>query len=226
MKLGALFSGGKDSTYALFKAMKKHEIKVLIALRSLNPESYMFHIPAFEMIEKQAEALGIPLLLFETAGEKEKELVDLKKAIISAKEKFGIEGIVTGAVASEYQRSRIAKICDELKLECVNPLWGMDQIELLKEMVRDDFKIIVVGVAAYPLGEEWLGREIDLKTIKELGELQKKYKINPAGEGGEFETMVLDSPVHKKKIKLVKTEKEFSEGSGVLKIIEMKLIEK
>jgi ABC transporter with metal-binding/Fe-S-binding domain ATP-binding protein len=226
MKLGALFSGGKDSTYALFKASQENEIKVLIALRSLNPESYMFHIPAFEFIEKQAEALGIPLLLFETKGEKEKELVDLQKAIEKAKEKFGIEGIVTGAVASEYQRSRIQKICDDLKLKTVNPLWGMDQIELLKEMVENNFKIIITGVAAYPLGEEWLGREINPETIKELEELQKKYKINPAGEGGEFETLVVDSPLHKKKIVLAETKKEFSENSGVLKIIEMKLVEK
>ncbi|MBW2963530.1 TIGR00289 family protein [Candidatus Woesearchaeota archaeon] len=226
MKLGALFSGGKDSTYALFKAMKEHKVVCLISLRSLNPESYMFHIPAFEIISQQAEALGIPLILVETKGEKEKELVDLKKAIEKAVSEFGIQGIVTGAVASEYQRSRIAKICDELNLKCVNPLWGMDQIELLKEMVENKFKIIVVGVAAYPLEEEWLGREIDLKTIEELEGLQKKYKINPAGEGGEFETMVLDSPIHKKKIKLLKVRKEFSEGSGVLKIIEIKSVKK
>jgi len=224
MKLGALFSGGKDSTYAIFKASKAHEIVCLMALRSLNPESYMFHVPGFEIIEKQAEALGLPLLMFETAGEKEKELGDLKKAISEAKEKFGIEGIVTGAVASEYQASRIKKICDDLKLKLINPLWGKDEVLLLKEMIKDGFEVIITGVAAYPLGEEWLGRMIDEKIIKELVKLNKKYKIHVAGEGGEFETLVLNSPMHKKKIKLVKTEKEYSNYYGVLKIIEIKLM--
>ena len=220
MKLGALFSGGKDSSYALFKASQEHEVKVLIALRSLNPESYMFHIPAFEIISKQAEALGLPLILVETKGEKEKELIDLQKAIEKAVKEYGIEGIVTGAVASEYQRSRIQKICDDLKLKVFNPLWQMDQIELLRNLIKDEFEVVIVGVAAYPLDDSWLGRVIDEKTIGELEELQKKYKINPAGEGGEFETLVLDSPMHKKKIKLIKTKKEFSKNHGVLKIIE------
>lgn len=224
MKLGALFSGGKDSTYAMYKAAQMHEIVCLIALRSLNPESYMFHTPAFEVIEKQAEALGLPLVLFETEGKKEKELEDLKKAIVSAKDKFGIEGVVTGAVASEYQRSRIKNICDELKLECINPLWGMDEVLLLKNMVRDGFKIIITGVAAYPLDKEWLGRVIDEKIIKKLVGLNEKYKIHVAGEGGEFETLVLNSPMHKKKIELVKVGKEYSNYHGVLKINEMKLM--
>ncbi|MCK4589063.1 MAG: TIGR00289 family protein [Nanoarchaeota archaeon] len=226
MKLGVLFSGGKDSTYALFKASQEHEVKVLIALRSLNPESYMFHTPAFEIISKQAEALGLPLILVETAGEKEKELKDLEKAIVEAKEKYGIEGIVTGAVASKYQASRIQKICDDLGLECLNPLWQMDQIELLKGLVADGFEVMIVGVAAYPLDEEWLGKVIDNKVIEELIELNIKYKIHMAGEGGEYESLVLDSPIHKKKIKLVKVEKEFSKNSGVLRIIEFDLVEK
>ncbi|MFC1800950.1 diphthine--ammonia ligase [Nanoarchaeota archaeon] len=226
MKLGALFSGGKDSTYALFKALQSNEVVCLIALRSLNPESYMFHTPAFEVIEKQAEALGIPLLLFETAGEKEKELVDLKKAISEAVEKFKIEGIVTGAVASEYQASRIGKICEEMNLVCVNPLWGIDQIELLKGLVSDGFEVVIVGVAGYPMDEKWLGRKIDFSAIEELKKMQEEIGFHPAGEGGEIETLVLDSPLHKKKIILVETSKEYADHAGVLKINKIKLVEK
>ena len=223
MKLGALFSGGKDSTYAIYKSMKEHEVVCLIAIKSLNPESYMFHIPAFEHIEKQAEALGIPLILVETKGVKEEELKDLQKAIEDAKEKYKIEGIVTGAVASTYQASRIQKICDELNLKVFNPLWQMKQMELLRDLIKDKFEVIITGIAAYPLNESWLGRKLDEETLKELEKLEKEYKINVAGEGGEFETLVIDSPIHKKRIELVETEKEYSDHNGVLKIKKIEL---
>ena len=226
MKLGALFSGGKDSTYAIFKAMKEHEIACLISLKSKNPESYMFHVPAFEFIKQQAEALGIPLILVETKGEKEKELVDLKKAIQEAKNKYKIKGIITGAVASVYQTSRIIKICKELNLETVNPLWQMDQVKLLNELLENKFEVIITGIAAYPLDENWLGRNLDSKAIKELEELQNKFKINPAGEGGELETMVLDSPIHKKKIKIIESKKEYANHNGMLKILKLELVKK
>lgn len=223
MKLGALFSGGKDSTYAIYKSIPEHEVVCLIAIKSLNPESYMFHVPAFEHIEKQAEALGIPLILVETKGVKEEELKDLQKAIEEAKEKYQIEGIVTGAVASTYQASRIQKICDELNLKVFNPLWQIKQMELLKDLIKDKFEVIITGIAAYPLDESWLGRTLDENMLKELEKLEKEYKINVAGEGGEFETLVIDSPIHKKKIKLIETEKEYSDHHGILKIIKIGL---
>ena len=226
MKLGALFSGGKDSTYAIYKAMKEHEVVCLIALRSLNPESYMFHVPAFEHIEKQAEALGIPLILVETKGIKEEELEDLKNAIAKAKEKYNIQGIITGAVASTYQASRIQKICDDLGLKAINPLWQIKQMDLLKDLIKDKFEVIITGIAAYPLDESWLGRKLDENMLKELEKLEKEYKINVAGEGGEFETLVIDSPIHKKIIELVATEKEYSDHHGILKITKLKLSRK
>lgn len=223
MKIGSLFSGGKDSTYAIFKAMKEHEVVCLIAIKSLNPESYMFHVPAFEHIEKQAEALGLPLILVETKGVKEEELKDLQKAIEEAKEKYKIEGIVTGAVASTYQASRIQKICDDLRLKVFNPLWQVKQMELMKDLIKDGFEVIITGIAAYPLDESWLGRKIDEKMLKDMEKLEKDYKINVAGEGGEFETLVIDSPIHKKRIELVETEKEYKDHHGILKIKKIQL---
>jgi diphthine-ammonia ligase len=168
MRLGALFSGGKDSTFAIYKASKEHEVVCLISMISENPESYMFHTPNISLVKMQAEALGLPLIQAGTKGEKEKELKDLKRAISIAKQEFGLEGIVTGAVASQYQEERIGKICRELNLECINPLWKRDQVELLQELVKSGFKVIISGVFAYPLRKDWLGREMDKGMIKEL----------------------------------------------------------
>lgn len=226
MRLGALFSGGKDSTFALFKAMKEHEVVCLISMISENPHSYMFHTPNISLVKMQAEALGLPLVQAGTKGEKEKELKDLKRTISLAKQEFGLEGIVTGAVASRYQEERIGKICRELKLECINPLWKRDQVELLQELVKSGFKVIISGVFAYPLGKDWLGREMDTKMIADLAKLQEKYKINPSGEGGEIETTVLDCPIFRKRLKILEAEKEWEGDSGVFRIKRAELVGK
>ncbi|MFA6889319.1 MAG: diphthine--ammonia ligase [Candidatus Woesearchaeota archaeon] len=201
MKLGVLFSGGKDSTYAAWLAKQEgHEIVCLISLISENKESYMFHTPAITMTQKQAELIGIPLITHITKGEKEKELVDLKNAIKIAVEKYHIQGIVTGALASVYQASRIQKLCDSLNLQCINPLWQKNQITLLEELIKNKFEVIIVGVFAYPLDKAWIGRKIDVKYIEDVKKMQEKYKINPAGEGGEFESLVINCPLFKKSL--------------------------
>lgn len=226
MKLGVLFSGGKDSCYSMYRTMQDNTIACLVSIFSQNKESYMFHTPNIEITKIQAEAIGLPILIKSTKGEKEAELDDLKEAIEEARQKFHIEGIVTGAIASVYQASRIKKICNELHLKCINPLWGMNQIELLKEIVNLGFEVIISGVFAHPLDEKWLGRKLDLKMVEELAELQKRYKINPAGEGGEIETAVLDAPFFKKRIVIKKATSDFKKNSGILKIIKIDLLEK
>ena len=202
MKLGILFSGGKDSTYAAYLAKKEgHKIACLIALYSENKESYMFHTPGIEMVEEQAKLMEIPIVKQETLGVKEEELEDLRRAIKKAVKKHGIEGIVTGALASKYQASRIQAICDSLKIECINPLWGKNQIKLLEELLKNKFEVIISGVAAYPFDRKWIGRKIDEKFIREAKALEEKYKLNPAGEGGEIETLVINCPLFKKRLK-------------------------
>ena len=203
MKCGVLFSGGKDSTYAAYLAKKiGYEISCLITIISENPESYMFHTPSITQVKKQSEVMSIPLIIHKTKGEKEKELKDLEFIIKKAKEEYKIEAVVTGAIESAYQASRVQRICDKLKLECFNLLWQKDQFELLHDLIKSKFKIIITGVFAYPLDESWLSREINEEFIKEVTSLYDKYKINPAAEGGEFETYVLDCPLFSRELKV------------------------
>lgn len=203
MKLGVLFSGGKDSIYSAYLAKKEgYELTCLISVFSENPESYMFHTPSIEKTKKQAQVMKIPLIVQKTKGKKEEELKDLEKAIRKAKREHKIEGIVSGAIQSVYQSSRIQKICDKLGLECFNPLWQKDEEEYLKELIKNKFKVILTGVFAYPFNASWLGREINNKFIKEVKQLNEKYQIHVAGEGGEFETFVLDCPLFKKPLKV------------------------
>jgi ABC transporter with metal-binding/Fe-S-binding domain ATP-binding protein len=226
MRLGVLFSGGKDSTLALAKAKEKNEVVCLITLISENKESYMFHTVNVGLTTLQAEALDLPIIQRVTEGRKEEELEDLKKAMQEAKTTFNIKGIVTGAIQSEYQAGRIRKICAELDLQCLNPLWKKDQKELLEEIVEEGYKAIISGVFAYPLDRSWLGREIDREMIDRLVKLQQKYGINPAGEGGEIETTTLDAPPFKKRIEILESEIKTKGDSGVLVIKKARLIGK
>ena len=213
-KCAVLFSGGKDSCYSTYLAKEKgYELACLISVFSENPESYMFHTPNIKLVEQQAKVMEIPLIIQKTKGKKEEELNDLEKAIKKAKEKYKIECVVTGAIASNYQKSRIQKICDNLNLKCINPLWNKDEIGYLNELIKNKFKVVIIGVFAYPLDKSWLGREIDKKFIDDVKHLKDKYKIHPAGEGGEFETFVIDCPLFKKPLE-VKSFKDVKEGEN------------
>ncbi len=203
MRIGVLFSGGKDSTYSIWLAKKAgYQVECLISILSKNKDSFMFHTPAIELTKRQAEAMNLPLISRESEGKKEEELADLKRAIEKAIVKYNIAGIVTGAVESVYQAARIQKICDELDIECFNPLWQKDQIELLNDLVKDKFESMIVSVAAHPFDAKWVGRRINENFIDKIKELKDKYKINPAGEGGEYESFVFNCPMFKKKISL------------------------
>jgi len=227
MKLGILYSGGKDSNYALFKSLKQNRVECLITLSSQNPNSYMFQSVGNNLIEYQSKALEIPLIKFPTKGEKEKELEDLKSSIKLAKEKYEIEGIVTGAIKSCYQSSRIQKICLELDIKCFNPLWQIDENEYMDELLKNNFEIKIFGVFSYPFTQKYLGKEINKKFLDELKELRDKFQISIAGEGGEYESFVTNSPNFKKKlnIKKIKTNMD-SENSGIITNCEVELLEK
>ena len=226
MKLGVLFSGGKDSCYSAYLAKQEgHELTCLISIFSENPESYMFHTPNIHLVEKQAKVMELPIIIEKTKGQKEEELKDLEKAIKKAKDKYKIQGIVTGALHSVYQALRIQKICDKLDLECINPLWHKDEIEYLNELINNKFDIIIIGIGAEGFDESWLGREINEDTLKELKKLKEKFGINVSFDGGEAETFVLWCPLFKKRLRVSKC-KKIMDGkySGRLEIQEIKIV--
>ena len=187
----------------------------------------MYHTPTINLAKKQAEALELPIIVQRTEGEKEIELKELELAMKKAKEEYKIQGIITGAIFSNYQRTRIEEICDKLNLKCYSPLWHMNQETVMKNLLKNDFKFIMTKIAAEGFSPEWLGQIINEKHIEKLVGLNKRLNINIAGEGGEFETFVLDAPLFKQKLKIEKTkmDKE-SNHSATLTINKVSLHEK
>jgi len=228
MKLAALFTGGKDSTYAIYLAKQQgHQTTCLITLKSKNPYSYMFHTPAIELTELQAKAMELPLITQETKGEKEKELKDLEKAIKRAQQNFHFEALLTGALFSEYQRSRIEKIAQKLNLKVFSPLWHLNQEKEMWEIINNNFKFILTSIAAEGLDKSWLNNIITKRELDKLKELNVKIGFNIAFEGGEAESLVLDCPLFKKKL-IIKEAEILEENKNTARLIikKAKLIEK
>ncbi len=227
MKVCVLFSGGKDSTFALMKAKDEgNEIACLVTIKSRRNDSYMYHLPNIHLTELLAKALDLPIVFAESSGEKEKELIELEKILKDAKNSFKIEGVVSGAIASSYQKERVDKICSDLGLKSIAPLWHRNQKELLEEMIESRMKIIFVGTYAAGLDEKWLGRVLDKNALRDLIEVEKKYKINLSGEGGEFESLVIDCPLFSKKLNVLESETEIKGLKTELKIKKAELAEK
>ena len=215
MKVASLFSGGKDSVFSIYIAKQwGWDITHLVSIYPKKKDSWMFHNLNIDQTEKIAQALDIYHIKKVTEGKKEEEMLDLKEIL----KDLDIDGIISGAIASEYQRTRIEKICHDLKIKSFTPLWHKNQTQIIKEQIKAGFKIMIVGVFAFGFDKNWLGKYIDNTCINDLILLAEKYKINVAGEGGEYETITLDGPIFKKKIIIDKFSIKWIRDSGFLTI--------
>lgn len=211
MDLLALYTGGKDSHFAVMEALREgHNVKCLITVVPARSDSYMFHAVNARWALLHGEAMGVPHYLVEVSGVKEREVEELGEALAEYKKKCGAEGVVTGAVASRYQKERVDKLAQRLGLVHVAPLWGRDQAELLlAEASAEEF--IMVAVMAMGLDSRWLGVKVGLREAEALLELSRKYGFSPVGEGGEFETYVTTSPLFRgRRVEIVEAEAHWS----------------
>ena len=220
MRLAGLFSGGKDSCYATRLAEEEgHDLDYLVSMRSENPDSYMFHTVNIGLTELQAYAWGKEHVEAKTRGVKEKELDDLRRCLRG----LDVEGVVTGAIASRYQRERIDRICDELGLEHMSPLWGRERVGLLNEMLSRGMTIVFSAVAAHGFDQRWLGAKLDRRAVDRLVEFNQKFGVDPCGEGGEYESLVLDAPWFRYRIEIREAERSWDGVSGRYRVLEADL---
>ncbi|AGB33061.1 ATP binding protein [Natrinema pellirubrum DSM 15624] len=226
----SLFSGGKDSSWALYRALEAGlPVDRLVTVHPAG-DSYMYHVPATELATLAAKSIGIELIDVEpddfaadTAADSgvqgDAELEPLEAALeeLDADLPGGIAGVTAGAVESEYQTSRIQGMCDRLGCELFAPLWQEDPRDLADAMLEAGFEIAIIQVAAHGLDESWLGRTLDREAIAELEALHEEYGVHILGEGGEFETFVVDGPHMDRRIDL-EYEREWEGTRGRLRI--------
>ena len=193
-RLVALTSGGKDSNAAIYRLMRRNNIiECLLTIRSENPDSYMFDT-SNSIVDEQAEKLGLPLIIQKTAGEKEEELEDLKEGLRIARDEYGVEGVVAGAIESTYQRDRVERLCEELGLKAFTPLWQENPENYMRWLLGVGFQVKITHTAARGLDDSWEGRILDTESLETLLDLAEQYRFHPAGEGGEFETEIVRFP--------------------------------
>ncbi|MWV38888.1 diphthine--ammonia ligase [Natrialba sp. INN-245] len=231
----SLFSGGKDSSWALYRALEDGlDVRRLVTVHP-SDDSYMYHVPATELAELAAESVGIELvdvdpgdleagLADDSSEQGDDELEPLEAALETLDRNLegGIAGLTAGAVESEYQTNRIEAMCERLGCELFAPLWQEDPRELADSMLEAGFEILIVQVAAYGLDDSWLGRTLDCETLAELEELHDEYGVHILGEGGEFETLVVDGPHMDRRIDL-EYEREWDGSRGRLRITDAQL---
>ena len=229
----ALFSGGKDSSWALYRALEEgRPVEALVTVHP-SPDSYMYHVPATDLAALAAESVGIELIEVDPAdfraaeatdaGEQgDAELEPLERAVADLVAERGLAGVTAGAVESEFQTSRIQGMCDRLGIGLFAPLWQADPESLARSMLDAGFEIRIVQVAAAGLDQSWLGRRLDADALSELRGLNDRYGVHLLGEGGEFETLVTDGPHMDRPIEL-EAEPVWEGSRGHLEITDARL---
>ncbi|MCL7402216.1 MAG: diphthine--ammonia ligase [Thaumarchaeota archaeon] len=211
-RLAALFSGGKDSTYAIYCTEKiGYNVDLLLTIYPSSSESLYFHYPNVKLTRLQAEAMRKKHIAKEAFSNELEALRDLIKRI-----SHDIDGVVLGVSSSSFQKKAVESICREYGVEVFTPLWGVEPSKLLREIIKSNFQVMVTGVAALGLTMEWLGKIITEEDVEKLEEVSKKYGVNVCGEGGEMETIVLDCPLFKEKIQVLDYEVDWRGDRGFL----------
>jgi ABC transporter with metal-binding/Fe-S-binding domain ATP-binding protein len=229
----SLFSGGKDSSWALYRALEDGLNVTRLVTVHPGDDSYMYHVPATNLAALAAESIGIDLLevdpddlgaeaATDSAAQGDAELEPLEAALGELAGEIDLVGVTAGAVESEFQTSRIEAMCDRLGIDLYAPLWQRDPVTLAEEMLDAGFEILIVQVAAAGLDESWLGRRLNADALDELVALNERYGVHPLGEGGEFETLVTDGPHMDRPIEL-EWERVWEGSRGHLRVTDARL---
>ena len=223
MRLASLYSGGKDSTFSLYLIEQSgHDIPYLVNVVPEDAASWIFHTPNLSVVPSMAESMGKELVTAKSSGTEEGDMEGLRNAL----DGLDVEGVVSGAIWSDYQWDRMNIVCGDLGLKLMAPLWRKDQDMLMDQFIDSGIRSMIVGCYAEGLGEEWLGRIIDRQAVEELKAIRTRTGISIMGEGGEYESLTIDSPMHSRPLEIVSSEKDWSRQGGTMRVTSARLSER
>jgi len=225
MKLAALFSGGKDSTYSIFLAKKQgHEIKCLLSVFPKSDESHLLHYPNLQWTSLQSQSMQIPQLVIHSESDQtDNELKSLEKILLQSIIDYQIEGIVHGGIQSHFQKEKFENLCDKLHLKSFTPLWNLDPLEYMHELISSNFSFIITSVSSGGLDDFWLGKVITKNDVDVLYALSQKFGFNLNFEGGEAETFVINCSLFSHPIKILQEKKTWDGYRGRFEIVDARL---
>lgn len=224
MKLAALFSGGKDSTYAIYLAKKQgHEIACLLSVFPESDESHLLHHPNLKWTSLQSESMSIPQITIQSGSNTDTELIALENILRKSQDQYHIDGMVHGGINSQFQKDIFENLCSKLNLKSVSPLWGTEPKQYLENLLTDNFNFIITSVSSGGLDDSWLGKKIEKDEIQRLEYLSKKFGFNLNFEGGEAETFVINCPLFSHPIEILKGKKFWDGYRGRFEILDARL---
>lgn len=225
MRLAALFSGGKDSTFAIYKAKQMgHEVACLITLLPQSQESTLLHHPNMKWTRLQSKSMGIPQIVGPISSINiSDEIHMINEMLIKAISDYKIEGLLHGGIQSNFQKTHFEKSATALNLKIVSPLWNLDPVSYMNELLDEKFEFMIVSVSADGLDDSWLGKKIEKNDLNTLVALSSRFGFNINFEGGEAETFVTDCPLFEYSIDVLKYEKIWDGYRGRFEIVEAEL---
>ena len=246
MRVAVLASGGKDSAYAAWWAqLQGWEVVSLVTVLVKGDDSMMFQLQNTWITAFQASSSGVPWKPIISFGEEEEEVGDLESSItaegyiLDFNEIFppgieipenlvihngplDIDGLVVGALRSDYQKTRIERMCQRLGIASFSPLWHKDQGEHMQSFLEHGFGVVFTSVSTEGMSADWVGRTLDGESLTELRGLSKRHRFNLDGEGGEFETIVVSAP-HMRRDLILEGETFWKGSRGSLEILSCRL---
>ena len=225
MKLACLFSGGKDSAYAIHLAKKKgHDVVCLLSIFPKSEDSHLLHHPNLRWTKLQSTSMKIPQLIINSnSDDTDEELIAMENLLQNAKDQFHIDGLVHGGIKSTFQKEKFETLCLKLNLVSVAPLWNTEPKKYMNDLLDSNFNFMMVTVSSDGLDEQWLGKLILKSDIEILNNLSNKFGFNLNFEGGESETFVLNCPLFSNPIKINKFVKNWDGYRGRFEIVDAEL---
>ena len=214
MRIAVLSSGGKDSSAAWWWAMcRGWDIVAIVTVEIVDGDSHMFQVPSTEWVQYQAKRAGLPWIRVPASGSVEDEISSLETALST----LNLDGIVSGALRSDFQKQWFECMCQRLGIHSFAPLWHQTPIDHLRGMVEAGFEIMLTSVSCEGMDHTWLGSVLTEESLLRLTELSRRYRFNVDGEGGEYETFVCGGPIWSPPLK-IKGESRYSATRGVFEI--------
>ena len=202
MDVAILYSGGKDSTFAIQHATDKGwNIKYLISVKPTRKDCFLFHYATVEQTKELAKMLQIPHFYVKCrVAEPVKEAGIVKSVVEKNQKNLKIDAVVLGGTGlQETQLKSIQNALRPLKVEAFASHSGEEHDLVMEEMLKNGYEIMITQIASDGL-KDWLGKKITRENFAQLKRDSLRYGFHIGFEGGYADTLVLDCPLFAKKL--------------------------
>jgi len=213
------WSGGKDSCLACYRALQSgYKIASLVNFISREYKRVRFHGTDSRLIQVQSEFLGIPLCQKMTSPD---DYEPAFKTAVAGFKPLGIKGMVFGDLYVDEHRQWVERVCGELGIEALEPLWKIDTEKIINDFISEGFEAVIVSAQKKAVDRGWIGRTVDRGFLEYL---KTKPEVDICGEKGEYHTFVVGGPLFKGRIDITQSQVIERDGYWFLDIKDFRAV--